>query len=35
MKCSKINAEIKHMEELIKAHGFEILHFVNDTGRLE
>ena len=24
MKRSKINAEIKHMEEMIKAHGFEI-----------
>ena len=24
MKRSKINAEIRHMEEMIKAHGFEI-----------
>ena len=31
MKRSKINAEIKHMEEIIQAHGFEIPPFCKWT----
>ena len=31
MKRSKINAEIRHMEEMIKAHGFELPPFCKWT----
>ena len=31
MKRSKINTEIRHMEEMIKAHGFEIPPFCKWT----
>ena len=33
MKRSKINAEIRHMEEMIKAHGFEIPPFCKWTAK--
>ena len=36
MKRSKINSEIRHMEELIQEHGFEIPPFLQvDSRRME
>ena len=33
MKRSKINSEIRHMEEMIQAHGFEIPPFCKWTAK--
>lgn len=35
MKRSKINSEIRHMEELIQEHGFEIPPLQVDSRRME